>query len=53
MIERRDELLVVVLLTLTDESPPEIGDSLRKRIESAIESLPAPAPATGKRKAGR
>ncbi len=53
LIERRDDLLLVVLLTATDESPPEIGDLLRKRIESAIESLQAPAPATGKRKAPR
>jgi hypothetical protein len=48
-LQRRGDLLVVVMLTLPEEAPPELGDILRSRLEEAADSLEAPPTAPGKR----
>ena len=51
MIQRRDDLLVVVMMSLPEEAPPELGDTLSKRLGAAVESLAPPISTPGKRKA--
>ena len=50
MIQRRDDLLVVVMLTLPQEAPPELGDNLQLP-RSAVDSLATLSSAPARRKA--
>ncbi len=50
ILERRGDLLVVVMLTVPESASAELGDALCSRLEEAVDSLePTPA-AAGKRK---
>ena len=50
IVERRVDLLVVVMLTLPEKAAPELADTLRTRFDEAVDSLETAPTVPGKRK---
>jgi CubicO group peptidase (beta-lactamase class C family) len=52
-VERHDQFLVVMMLDVPAESPPDLVDTLRSVVEPAVNALPQPPASAIKRKSGR
>jgi serine/threonine protein kinase len=53
VVERHDQFLVVVMLDVPAESPPDLVDTLRSVVEPTVEALPQPPASATKRKSAR
>jgi hypothetical protein len=53
VVERHDQYLVVMMLDMPAESPPDLVDTLRSVVEPAVDALPNPPPSPSKRKSAR
>ncbi len=53
VVERLDQLLVVIMLSVPQESPPDLVDTLRSLLEPTVEALPQPPASPTKRKFAR
>jgi serine/threonine protein kinase len=53
VIERHDQFLVVMMLDVPAESPPDLADTLRSVLEPAVDALPHPPASPSKRKSAR
>jgi hypothetical protein len=50
LVERREDMVVVVMLNLPSDAPPGLVDNVRACVENAVDSLPTPSTTPGKRK---
>ncbi len=53
VVERHDQFLVVIMLSVPEESPPDLVDTLRSLLESTVDALPQPPTSPAKRKSAR